>query len=579
MEAIRKALSVFEIRNYTILRRLNIGFITVLVLMSMVLVTGIWKMHEMERQNVKVRTNWLPELEQLGQIKSGLYEMQLDIMKFHMEKDESKKVESVKSIQSQIKTLASVQRSLQENAPNRDVQSLLVILQQEYQAYADITANFLKKGPDAASTNTEMFNKLTQEFYRSVGQLAKVISYSLQAASSDSASAKQSYHSGLVVMLAIGLLAIAIGLIIAYLIAISIVRPMRMIVSRTQLIAEGDFSGEPLQCDDRGEFALLTRVFNQMNSTLSELFTHFRGNTQQVASSSLTLSGKISHTGQLTEQAAVRMQDVVSNSERQVVSLGECGATISEMSEGMQLIADSVEKAANSSASASELTAEGSLKIQEAIRQMNAIQEKVQMLSISVGALGTKTDEIGTIIQTITEISSQTNLLALNAAIEAARAGEQGRGFAVVAGEVRKLAEQSASSARQIADIVGSIRHEALETEQAMAASSQEVASGVTVIQEAEGAFGKIQSAIGVVAGQTQEISAAVEEVTAGSEQIVVAITDLKHFSETSFELTVGAFSDSEEQLSSMDEIQYAIGQLSDMAESMRANLDKFRVR
>ena len=162
---------------------------------------------------------------------------------------------------------------------------------------------------------------------------------------------------------------------------------------------------------------------------------------------------------------------------------------------------------------------ENNRNMELSISASNKVAETVQSSSRTIADLGASIQKIGTIAKAIKEIADQTNLLALNAAIEAARAGEQGRGFAVVADEVRKLAERTASSTKDIASTIGEISAISEAAVQSMEGAVGEVETGISLIRKNGDGLKEIMNAAVNVAGRIDHIvTAAKEQSTAGHE-------------------------------------------------------------
>lgn len=191
-------------------------------------------------------------------------------------------------------------------------------------------------------------------------------------------------------------------------------------------------------------------------------------------------------------------------------------------------------------------------------------------------------EEMVTSIQSIasntTDIASQTNLLALNAAIESARAGEHGKGFAVVADEVRKLAEQSAQSAQRIAEMISYIQKETQIAVQSMEQTTNEVTSGIQVVNKAGESFAQIRMSVDNVSEQLQEVSAAAQQITVGVNRVLQSEDRLAEIVEQAASSTHNIASATEEQLASMEELAASADSLASLAENLQEQIDFFKV-
>jgi len=175
----------------------------------------------------------------------------------------------------------------------------------------------------------------------------------------------------------------------------------------------------------------------------------------------------------------------------------------------------------------------------------------------------------------IDDIAEQTNLLALNAAIEAARAGEHGKGFAVVADEVRKLAERSSKATKEIADLITNIQKLTAVAVTAMEKSSVEVEQGSALAIDAGNALVEIMGTVEETYHQIQNISAAAEQISAGSREVVQAIDNVSAITEENSALTQQLASAREQVDISMRNVASVCEQSSASAEKVSSSTEE----
>lgn len=390
--------------------------------------------------------------------------------------------------------------------------------------------------------------------------------------------ANQLIQKVLRLIMIIGIISIVLGVVIALFMGRIISKPVAHVARAASRIADGDLTGEAIVVRNRDEIGDLAESFNKMMENLRHLIHQVGHNADRVAASSEELTASTEQTATATEQVATTMEEIATGMDTQVSMVGDGFHTINELSTGFQQMTVNTQNMSDEATNASAKTISGNDAVQSAVGQMNSIHQTVRVLAMVIEELGNHSDEIGYMVESISEISAQTNLLSLNAAIEAARAGEHGRGFEVVATEVRKLSDQSAKSAEQISVLVAAIRKGMNNASQSMGEVNAEVQEGIELVRKAGGTFEEIREAVSNVAGQTQEVSASIEQMAAGVEQINVSMKTIMEVTENAAAGTEEVSATSEEQLSAMQEIASAANDLSSMAEELQESVSRFKV-
>ena len=219
----------------------------------------------------------------------------------------------------------------------------------------------------------------------------------------------------------------------------------------------------------------------------------------------------------------------------------------------------------------------GGKAVKNTVNQMNSISESVIESNEMIKSLNAHAKTVSTILNVITAIADQTNLLSLNAAIEAARAGEHGRGFSVVAEEVRKLAEQSQSSAKDIDTIVQGIQKDTENAVQKMALVTEDVKTGVQISNEAIEKFHEILKGTKEITPQMEEVSATTQQIASAIQELNATANELSFIAHENASTSEEVAASTEEQLASMEEISASAQALSSLAEELTQSIAQFK--
>jgi methyl-accepting chemotaxis protein len=369
----------------------------------------------------------------------------------------------------------------------------------------------------------------------------------------------------------------------------------------SQAIAGGDLAVEVTPRSNRDTLAL---AFSQMTNGLRALVRSVRDAAAQVASGSnqvadasegaakvgVQTSSAIDEITSTMHETTINVQNMVKNTQMQASSVSQTSASIDQMVASIQRVADTAKVLLDISNRSRDEVQNGIGTMQKTTEGLNRINSSISSSSGIIVNLGGRANNIGKIIEVIDDISEQTNLLALNAAIEAARAGEHGLGFAVVAEEVRKLAEKSANSTKEIGDLISSIQQESRRAVQNMEQSTQIVNEGLSLGNDLSVALRKISSVVTEVYKFAQEIGAATNEQSHGSSQIAKATTrlnEITHEITSSVEEQAGGAQSVVRAMERMREIVQSstsasaelaasAEQMSKMARSLLESMDRF---
>jgi len=399
--------------------------------------------------------------------------------------------------------------------------------------------------------------KIQEERYNKIRDIAiKLGDNEVEHARQRIAQSEQSAKESLFIFLIVGLLALLLGVAMAFFLNRIIANPLKEVSGAAEKISVGDLSVDLSSNERKDEIGALTKSFERMVQYLLEK-AHV---AKQIAASDLTVAVKPLSDKDILGNALTDMVEnlrevnreireganvlaassseilaattqVASGAAETATSVSETTTTVEEVKQTAQVANQKAKYVSESAQKAAQVSQSGKKAVEESIEGMSHIREQMESIAGSIVRLSEQSQTIGEIIATVGDLAEQSNLLAVNAAIEAAKAGEQGKGFAVVAQEVKSLAEQSKQATAQVRTILSDIQKATSAAVMATEQGSKAVEAGVKQSGEAGQSIRMLTDSITEAAQAATQIAASSQQQLVGMDQVALAMESIKQAS------------------------------------------------
>ena len=541
-----------SLRNMNIGSRAGLGFTIIGLLVLAMGLIALFQANEMDDATAEIRVEWLPAVQDVGEIGSGLGRTRALTLRTLTMKEGDQLKETVGLVRRINQEISAFLINYEKGIDSPDDRKLFEDFKSSYAKYLSYQERILdgvlasvERGDEIEVANGPLASAADQM----MAALNKLIKFNEQGAVHAADQTSKAFDAAVFMIVVALILILMLMVVIAIVLTRSIVSPLSEAVIVADRVSSGDLT-QNIHVTGSDEPAHLLIALKRMQDSLHETIEKMSESSNMLASAS--------------EELHAVTEDTNRGLNQQSAEIDQAATAVNQMTAAVEEVARNAVNTADDSKAADKSTYQGREKVSQALESINRLVGNVSDTSEEVKLLAQNANEISQVLVVIRSIAEQTNLLALNAAIEAARAGEAGRGFAVVADEVRALAYRTQQSTGEIEKMIEGIQSGTDRAVDAMNESQERANGTLQVAREANDALDVIGEAIASINQKNLVIASASEEQAQVAREVDKNLVNIR---DLSMQTSAGA-----------NQTNASSQELSRLAVDLHAMVSKFRL-
>ena len=541
-----------SLRNMNIGSRAGLGFTIIGLLVLAMGLIALFQANEMDDATAEIRVEWLPAVQDVGEVGSGLGRTRALTLRTLIMKEGDQLKETVGLVRRINQEISAFLINYEKGIDSPDDRKLFEDFKSSYAKYLSYQERILdgvlasvERGDEIEVANGPLASAADQM----MAALNKLIKFNEQGAVHAADQTSKAFDAAVFMIVVALILILMLMVVIAIVLTRSIVSPLSEAVIVADRVSSGDLT-QNIHVTGSDEPAHLLIALKRMQDSLHETIEKISESSNMLASAS--------------EELHAVTEDTNRGLNQQSAEIDQAATAVNQMTAAVEEVARNAVNTADDSKAADKSTYQGREKVSQALESINRLVGNVSDTSEEVKLLAQNANEISQVLVVIRSIAEQTNLLALNAAIEAARAGEAGRGFAVVADEVRALAYRTQQSTGEIEKMIEGIQSGTDRAVDAMNESQERANGTLQVAREANDALDVIGEAIASINQKNLVIASASEEQAQVAREVDKNLVNIR---DLSMQTSAGA-----------NQTNASSQELSRLAVDLHAMVSKFRL-